>query len=51
MAFPDDIMSDVYARSLSGLEVGDFTGYMIGWTEELDREYEPLLTERFTLLK
>ena len=50
-AFPEDIMSDVYARSLSKLEIGDFTRYMIGWTEELDDEYEPLLTERFTLFK
>ena len=50
-AFPDDIMSDVYARSLSELEIGDFTRYMIGWTEELDSEYEPLLTERFSLFR
>ena len=50
-AFPFDIMSDVYARPLSDLEIGDYTRYMIGWTEELDRQYEPLLTERFTLFK
>lgn len=51
LAFPDDIMSDVYARSLDGLEIGDFTRYMIGWTEELDAEYEPLLTERYAIFK
>ena len=34
-AFPDDIMSDVYARSLNELEIGPYTQYMIGWTEEL----------------
>lgn len=51
MAFPDDIMSDVYARSLDRLEIGAYTRYMIGWTEELDPEYEPLLTERFTIFK
>ncbi|MCK4748941.1 MAG: hypothetical protein KAT15_17940 [Bacteroidales bacterium] len=50
-AFPRDIMSDVYASSLSELEIGDYTRYMIGWTEALDRQYEPLMTERFTLLK
>ena len=49
--FPDDIMNDVYARSLNDLEIGAFTRYMIGWTEELDKEFEPLLTERFTLFK
>jgi len=50
-AFPDDIMSEVYARSLNGLKIDEFTAYMIGWTEELDDTYEPLLTERFTLFK
>ena len=50
-AFPNDIMSEVYSISLIDLEIGEFTEYMIGWTEELDEEYEPLLTERFTLFK
>ncbi len=50
-AFPEDIMSDVYARPLSDLELGKYTQYMIGWTEELAKEYEPLMTERFTLFK
>jgi hypothetical protein len=50
-AFPNDVMSEVYAKSLIDLEVGEFTEYMIGWTEQLDEEYEPLLTERFTLFK
>ena len=49
--FPDDIMTDVYARPLNNLEIGEYTQYMIGWTEELDKEYEPLMTERFTLFK
>ena len=49
--FPDDIMTDVYARSLNDLVIGPFTSYMIGWTEELEREFEPLLTERFTVFK
>jgi hypothetical protein len=50
-AFPDDIMTDVYARPLLDLDIGDFTKYMIGWTEELESEYRPLLTERFTLFR
>jgi hypothetical protein len=49
--FPDDIMSEVYARSLSSIEIGDFTRYMIGWTDDLDPKYESLLTERYTLFK
>lgn len=47
--FQDDIMSDVYARPLGSLEVGEFTRYMIGWENELEQRYHPLLTERFTL--
>lgn len=50
-AFPDDIMSEVFARPLNHLEIGPYTQYMIGWTEDLDKEYEPLMTERFTLFK
>lgn len=50
-AFPDDIMTDVYARAIDDLEIGPFTQYMIGWSEELNEEYKPLLTERFTLFK
>lgn len=50
-AFPDDIMTDVYARALGDLEIGEYTQYMIGWTEELAKEYEPLMSERFTLFK
>lgn len=50
-SFPDDIMTDVYARPLNKLEIGPYTQYMIGWSEDLDKEYEPLMTERYTLLK
>jgi len=50
-AFPDDLMTEVYARPLPELEIGEFTAYMIGWTQGLSPDYETLLTERFTLLK
>jgi len=49
--FPDDIMSEVYARPINELEMGAYTEYMIGWSDELEKEYEPLMTERFTLFK
>ena len=44
--FPDDIMQDVYARSLSELEIGEFTQYLIGWTDHIDPKYQPLLTDK-----
>ena len=50
-AFPNDIMTDVYARSLTDLEIGEFTQYMIGWTDKLNSDHRPLLTERFSLLR
>lgn len=50
-AFPDDIMTEVYAKSLSGLEIGEFTKYMIGWSEELDPEFEQLLFERASIFR
>lgn len=43
--FPDDIMQDPYSRSLSDMEIGPFTKYMIGWTDELDENYTPLLND------
>jgi hypothetical protein len=49
--FPDDLMSDVFARSLNDLEIGEYTSYMIGWSNDLAPQYEALMTERFTLFK
>ncbi|HYX07922.1 MAG TPA: hypothetical protein VE912_14420 [Bacteroidales bacterium] len=44
--FPDDVMQDPYARPLNTLKIGPYTQYLIGWTDELDPEYQPLLTDR-----
>jgi hypothetical protein len=43
--FPDDVMQDPYARSLEELDIGAFTRYMIGWSNELDEEFDPLLND------
>lgn len=43
--FPNDIMQNPYAKSLSDLEIGPFTKYLIGWEDKLDKQYEPLLTD------
>ncbi len=45
MYFPDDIMQDVYAKNLNKLEVGKFTQYLIGWKQDLEPEYQLLLTD------
>lgn len=44
--FPYDIMQDPYAKNIWELEMGDYTKYLIGWSNELDKNYEPLLTDR-----
>ncbi|MCB9013234.1 MAG: hypothetical protein H6539_04265 [Bacteroidales bacterium] len=46
---PNDIMQDPYAKNIWGLEISDFTKYLIGWTNEIDPRYEDLLTERISL--
>jgi hypothetical protein len=43
--FPNDIMQDPNGKELRDLEIGDFTKYMIGWTDKLNPEYEALLSD------
>jgi len=43
--FPNDIMQDVNAKNLTNLDIGSFTAYMIGWSNELESKYDPLLTD------
>jgi hypothetical protein len=44
--FSNEIMQDPYAKNIWGLEISDFTKYLIGWTNDLDPRYEPLLTDK-----
>ncbi|MFC2090283.1 hypothetical protein ACFLT1_05860 [Bacteroidota bacterium] len=43
--FPEDIMQNPEGKNLRDLNIGDFTKYMIGWTDELKPEYEALLSD------
>jgi hypothetical protein len=43
--FPDDIMQDPYGKKIMNLGISEFTRYLIGWTDELDSQYENLLTD------
>lgn len=47
--FSNEIMQDPYAKNIWGLEISEFTKYLIGWTNELDSRYEPLLTDKQTV--
>jgi hypothetical protein len=44
--FENEIMQDPYAKNIWTQEISDFTRYLIGWTDELSEQYEPLLTDR-----
>ena len=44
--YPFEIMLDPYAKKINDLEIGEFTKYMIGWTDDLQQEAVPLLTDR-----
>jgi hypothetical protein len=47
--FSNEIMQDSYAKNIWNLEISDFTKYLIGWTDELDPRYEPLLTDKSSI--
>ena len=44
--FPEDIMQDPDANDIWSLEIGEFTKYLIGWTDDLDSEFHFLLTDK-----
>ena len=44
--YPSDIMQDPYAMNINDLEIGGFTKYMIGWSDDLPEEASPLLSDR-----
>jgi hypothetical protein len=46
--FSNEIMQDSYAKNIWSLEISDFTKYLIGWTNEIDPRYEPLLTDKLS---
>jgi hypothetical protein len=44
--FPNDIMLAPASKDIQQMNIGDFTAYMIGWTEILNPKYAPLLSDR-----
>jgi hypothetical protein len=44
--FPDEVMLDPYGKNIWDLEVSDYTQYLIGWSDEMNPEYEPLMVDR-----
>jgi hypothetical protein len=44
--YPNDIMQDPYGKAINKLELSDYTKYLIGWSDELDPEFETLMTDK-----
>lgn len=44
---PDDVMQDTYGKELSGLQISEYTKYLIGWQETIDSKWEPFFTDNF----
>jgi hypothetical protein len=45
--YPNDIMNNVYGRSLTELKIGDYTKYLIGWKDKISADQKPLLVDKF----
>ncbi len=49
--FPNDIMQEPYGKNINNLEVGSFTKYLIGWSDEIPKNYEPLFYDKMIFTK
>jgi hypothetical protein len=43
---PNDIMQDPYARNIKDLEISEYTRYLIGWQDTIDKKWEDFFTDR-----
>ena len=43
--YPNDIMQDPYGISISDMDLGEYTKYLIGWYNELDPSLESLMSD------
>ena len=44
--YPNDIMQDPYGIPIRDMDLGDYTKYLIGWTNEMDPSLESLLSDK-----
>ncbi len=42
-----DIMQEPYGKDIQKLEIGEYTRYLIGWSESLDLKYHKLLIDNY----
>jgi hypothetical protein len=45
--FPNEIMQDPYAKDLSKMEISEYTRYLIGWQETIDKSMDEFFTDKF----
>ena len=46
---PRGIMNDPYGKGLGGLSVSPVTKYLIGWQKDLEKQFNPLLNDGFSI--
>lgn len=44
---PNEIMQDPYAKNINNLEISEYTKYLIGWQDNIDKKWEDFFTDRF----
>ena len=43
---PNEIMLDPYAKNINNMEISEYTKYLIGWQENIDKKWEVFFTDR-----
>lgn len=44
--YPEGIMQDPYSKNIYEMNISGFTKYLIGWSDEVEPDFEVLLTDR-----
>jgi len=43
---PNEIMQDPYAKNIKDMEISEYTRYLIGWQDNIDKKWEDFFTDK-----
>jgi len=43
---PNEIMQDPYAKNIKDMEISEYTRYLIGWQDSIDKKWEDFFTDK-----
>jgi hypothetical protein len=43
---PNEIMQDPYSKNINDMEISDYTRYLIGWQDTIDKKWEEYFTDK-----